>query len=174
MFGLPQGTELNKNIPKLAFYEDFPLTIALKRAFSEQIETICWRNRINQDTAGLKPGPKVKELEIFEIRLNQQKFDQNILQQIDREIFEHILFLLEYEGKYQAWMSKRKKEEDSRLAALYVHTRWMEPDKLPILLSGQNLDQAYENFIRQITGNTPKSLNVKSLKKAIMHGEKRD
>ncbi len=173
MFGLPKDTQFNKNIPKQKFYEDYSATLALKWAFSEQIHEIIWQNRITPDTSGLAAGDTVKELEVFEIQLNQQKFDQAILYQIDQEVFEHILFLLEYQGKYQAWIGKRKKGVDPKRANPYVHTRGMDPKIIPLCLDGRNLDEAYENFVRQITGDAHRVQNVGSLKKAIMHGEQK-
>lgn len=41
-------------------------------------------------------------MKVFEIRLNRQVLDESFLRQIDKEIPFHILFLLEYEGKYKA------------------------------------------------------------------------
>lgn len=36
----------------------------------------------------------------------------------------------------------------------YYHTGWMEPSALPLKLDGLNTDKVYENFVRQIAGET--------------------
>ena len=38
MLGLPKSTEFNKRIPKQKFYENLPVTPAIKTVFTEQIK----------------------------------------------------------------------------------------------------------------------------------------
>ena len=156
MLNLPQTTEFNKRIPKQKFYENLTVTPALKRAFVEQIRLIWWRNKIAPATANLAPGKSVTEVEVLELRLNQPSLDEAVLRQIDREIPYHILFLLEHEGKYQAWIGY--KEATSGNAAFqvrqYYHTGWMEPERLPLCMEGLTVDAVYENFIRQVAGDS--------------------
>lgn len=96
MLGLPKTTEFNKRIPKQKFYENLTVTPGLKRAFTEQVKIIWWRNKIAAATVNLAPGEAVTEIEVLELRLSQPSFDESVLLQIDREIPYHILFLLEY------------------------------------------------------------------------------
>ena len=102
MIGLPKTTEFNKRIPKQKFYENMDISPALKKVFVEQVKIIYWRNKIAASTTNLATGNDVTELEVFEVRLNSPVLDDGLLRQIDREIPYHILFLLEYQGKYQA------------------------------------------------------------------------
>ena len=102
MLNFPKSTEFNKRIPKQKFYENIAVTPAMKRAFVEQIRIIYWRNKIATTTLNLAAGEQVTEIEVFEVRLSAPKLDESVLRQIDREIPYHILFLLEYEGRYQA------------------------------------------------------------------------
>lgn len=156
MLNLPKTTEFNKRIPKQKFYENLMVTPALKRAFMEQIRLIWWRNKIAPATANLAPGKSVTEVEVLELRLNRPSLDEAVLRQIDREIPYHILFLLEHEGKYQAWIGY--KEATSGSAAFqvrqYYHTGWMEPERLPLCMEGLTVDAVYENFIRQVAGDS--------------------
>lgn len=100
--GLPVSTEFNKRIPKQKFYENIAVTPAMKKAFVEQIRIIYWRNKIATTTLNLAAGEQVTEIEVFEVRLSAPELDESVLRQIDREIPYHILFLLEYEGRYRA------------------------------------------------------------------------
>ena len=77
------------------------------------------------------------------------------MRQIDKEIPYHILFLLEYEGKYQAWTAYKEAAGSGSNAfkvGTYYHTDWMEESALPLKPDGLNTDQVYENFVRQIAG----------------------
>ena len=156
MLGLPKTTEFNKRIPKQKFYENLTVTPALKRAFMEQIRLIWWRNKIAPATANLAPGKSVTEVEVLELRLNQSSLDEAILRQIDREIPYHILFLLEHEGKYQAWIGYKEAASGSAAFQVrqYYHTGWMEPEQLPLCMEGLTVDAVYENFVRQVAGDS--------------------
>ena len=101
MFGLPKSTEYGRRIPKQKFYENITVTPALKKAFSEQIKAIYWRNKIASSTVNIARGETVTEIEIFEIKLNAAQLDENVLRRIDAAVPYHILFILEHDGRYK-------------------------------------------------------------------------
>lgn len=156
MLGLPKTTEFNKRIPKQKFYENLEISPVLKKVFVNQVKTIYWRNKIATTTLNLAAGKYVTEIEVFEVKLLEQTLDERILRQIDKEIPYYILFLLEYQGKYQAWIGY-KEASSSGTAAFkvnkYYHTEWMEEDELPVKLEGLDVDSVCENFVKQIAGD---------------------
>ena len=176
MLGLPKSTEFNKRIPKQKFYDNLTLTPALKKVFIDQIKTIYWRNKIAASTTNLAPGTAVTELEVFEVKLNSQLLDDSFLRQIDKEIPYHILFILEYEGKYKAVIGY--KEESGGNAAFkvnrYYSTEWMDENALPLKLEGLSVDSVYENFVRQLAGDAlAASTSGETLKESVDRDEKR-
>ena len=116
MIGLPQSTEFNKRIPKQKFYENLTVSASLKQSFVDQIKTIYWRNKIAASTVNISEGNDVEEIEVFEIKLTGQNIDEGILKQMDKEIPYHILFLLEFEGKYQAWIGYKEEAQSGSSA----------------------------------------------------------
>lgn len=155
MLGLPKSTEFNRRIPKQKFYENLTVSSALMRVFVEQIRVIWWRNKIAPTTMNLAAGDIVTEIEVFEVCLSTPQLNEAVLLQIDREIPYHILFLLEYENKYQAWIAYKEAAGSGTNAFKvenYYHTDWMEEAALPLKLDGLSIDQVYENFVRQIAG----------------------
>lgn len=176
MLGLPQSTEFNKRIPKQKFYEHITVSPALKKSFVDQIRMIYWRNKVGATTVNLAPGTIVDEVEVFEIRLNSASLDEAVLRQIDREISYHIIFLLEYEGKLQAWTAYKEKTPTANAVfkvGKYYHTEWMTEAELPIRIDGLNLDAVYENFVRQIAGDALKADSGESLKASVERDEKK-
>lgn len=175
MLGLPKTTEFNKRIPKQKFYDNLTITPALKKVFVDQIKTIYWRNKIAASTTNLAPGTAVTELEVFEVKLNSQILDDSFMRQIDKEIPYHILFILEYEGKYKAVIGY--KEESGGNTAFkvnrYYSTEWMDEDALPLKLEGLSMDSVYENFVRQIAGDTLQTDSGESLKESVERDEKK-
>ena len=154
--GLPRSTEFNRRIPKQKFYENLSVTPAIRKAFTEQIKIIYWRNKLAATTLPLATGGQVTEIEVFEVRLNSPDLDEGVLRLIDREIPYHILFLLEQDGKYQAVMGYKEAAGSGKMAFKvdrYYRTEWMDEAELPLHLEGLTLDAVYEHFIRQIAGN---------------------
>ena len=156
MIGLPKSTEFNKRIPKQKFYENLQISPALKRSFIDQIKMIYWKNKIATTTVNLATGKTVTEIEVFEIRMNGTGLNEAILKQIDREIPYHILFLLEYENNYRAWIGYKEAAASGNTAFkvnCYYHTDWMPVEELPLKMEGLDLDAVYENFVRQVAGD---------------------
>ena len=169
MLGLTKTTEFNKRIPKQKFYENLTVTPGLKRAFTEQVKIIWWRNKIAATTVNLAPGEAVTEIEVLELRLNQPSLDESVLLQIDREIPYHILFLLEYEEKYQTWIGYKEAASGSSAfkVSRYYHTDWTKADQLPLNMEGHSLDAVYENFVRQVAGESLAPARAESLYESV-------
>ena len=170
MLGLPKSTEFSRRIPKQKFYENLTISPALKRIFVEQIRVIWWRNKIAPATMNLAAGETVTEIEVFEVCLSTPQLDETVLRQIDKQIPYHILFLLEYEGKYQAWLAYKEAANSGTNAfkvGSYYHTDWMEEAALPLKLDGLNTDKVYENFVRQIAGEALTSGAGETLKESV-------
>lgn len=177
MIGLPKTTEFNKRIPKQKFYENMNISPVLKKVFVEQVKIIYWRNKIAASTTNLAAGSHVKELEVFEVRLNSSVLDDSLLRQIDKEISYHILFLLEYQGKYQAWIGYKEAAASGNKAFKvngYYHTEWLVEDELPLKLEGLSVDAVYENFVRQIAGDKLKIETAgETLKESVARDEQK-
>ena len=148
----------------------------MKRAFVEQIRIIYWRNKIATTTLNLAAGEQVTEIEVFEVRLSAPKLDESVLRQIDREIPYHILFLLEYEGRYQAVIGYKEAAAGKTTFKVdrYYSTDWLDEDDLPVHLDGFTLDAVYENFVRQIAGDVLVEENGTTLKESIEQQKQRE
>lgn len=156
MLGLPKATEFNRRIPKAKFYENINITSSLKRLFVDDVKNIYWRNKIAPTTTNLIDGKYVTEIEVFEVNLNNSQVDIDLLKSIDSIIPYHILYILEYNGKYQAWIGyKAATDIEKKISKVdrYYHTSWLEEAELIVKLEGLNLDDVYENLVRQIAGD---------------------
>lgn len=177
MINLPKSTEFNKRIPKQKFYEKLNVTPTLKRSFIDQIKTVIWRNKIAESTINIAPGKTVTEIEIFEIQLNSSELDTDVLKLIDKEIPYHIVFILSFDGKYQAWTAYKEEAASGNSAFkvdTYYHTEWLEEEKLPLKADGLDIDRVYESFVRQIAGDALKNVNDESLKESVEREKRRE
>ena len=175
MLSLPPSTEFNKRIPKQKFYENIEVSPAVKRIFVEQIRIIYWRNKLAAATLNLAAGDAVTEIEVFEVKLNVPQLDEAVLRQIDKAIPYHILFVLTYEGKAQAWIGYKEASAGGNAFKVnrYYHTDWMPENELQFMLGGLNMDAVYESLVRQIAGERLQALSHESLKESVGRDEER-
>ncbi len=176
MLGLPKSTEFNKRIPKQKFYENLPVTPAIKRVFVEQIRTIWWRNKIAASTMNLAEGDAVKELEVFEIQLNGPTLDESVLRQMDQVIPYHILFLLTFEDKVQTWIGYKEAAQSGTNAfkvSGYYHTDWLKEADMQLRIEGLSTDAVYENLVRQIAGETLQTQTGDTLQETVERTKQR-
>lgn len=178
MLGLPKSTEFNKRIPKQKFYDNLTVSPTLKRSFVDQIRIIYWANKIAPSTLNLAEGKNVTEIEVFHIRLNRETLDENVLKQIDREIPYHILFVLEYDGKYKTVIGYKEAAGSGKAVFKvdrYYQTEWLLETELPVHLEGLNVDAVYENFVRQIAGDVLQAATPQeTLKESVERDDRRE
>ena len=176
MFGFPASTEFGKRIPKQKFYENIDITPMLKRVFVEQIRLIYWRNKLAATALNLAAGETVTEIEVFEVRLNAPQLEEAVLRQMDKEIPYHILFILTYAGKAQAWIGYKEATASGNNAfkvSRYYHTDWIPEDELQFRVDGLNMDAVYENLVRQIAGDELQADAGESLQASVARDERR-
>ena len=124
----------------------------------------------------LAAGDIVTEVEVFEVKLATPQLDISVLRQIDKEIPYHIVFLLEYDGKYQAWTAYKEAAASGNNAfkvGTYYHTEWLPESEIPLKVDGLSIDKVYENFVRQIAGDALQGESAESLKESVERDARR-
>lgn len=153
----PKSTEFNKRIPKTKFYEHIELGRKIKDSFVQDIDSIIWANKIAPSTVNIAVGEKVTEIQVFRIILKQFDFNKDVLKTIDEQIPYHILFIICYRDKEQAWIGyKEQSGSESRAFKVdsYYHTAWQKPEEMELAIEGLNMDAVYESFVKQISALT--------------------
>lgn len=153
----PKSTEFNKRIPKTKFYEHLEIGKNIKDSFVQDIDSIIWANKIAPSTVNIAAGEKVTEIQVFRIILKQSDFNKDVLKTIDEQIPYHILFIICYRDKEQAWIGyKEQSGSESRAFKVdsYYHSAWQEPEEMELAIEGLNMDAVYESFVKQISAST--------------------
>ncbi len=109
--------------------------------------------------------------------------DESVLRQMDKEIPYHIIFLLEYKGKYQAWTAYKETAlagNNAFKVGRYYHTEWLAESELSLKIDGLNLDSVYENFVKKIregrecgVWRVESGVDARPLKEIVADDEKR-
>ena len=175
MFGLPETTYFDRNVPKNKFYEKLDIDKKLERSFIDQISSIRWLHKLSADTLNVEKGSIVDEVEVFLIKLKTSELDLNVLRQMDKQLHYHLIFILEAEDQYQIWTGY--KEESTNTAfkvGNYYHTDLVSEDSFTLRIDGLNMDTVYENLVRQIAGNELAKENNESLKETVERQTERE
>ena len=130
--------------------------------------------QIAASTLNISAGVTLPELEVFEVKLNTPDINESVLRQIDLAIPYYILFLLEYDGKYKAVISFKEVTENKNIKVNnYYYTNWLDEQELPLKMEGLNIDTVYENFVRQIAGQSLEKQENTNLKQSIAKADEK-
>lgn len=160
MLGLPQNTEIRKQLPKTAVYAKFRMNTAERNKIDADISKITIVNEINPDKINIPAGDEVKSFFVMLVTLKRKDFDEHSIITLSKLIPQNMLFVLEYENQ--------------SCLAVY-RNKLMKSDRKPteehrIELRGINLDKAWENIITAIGGFTVE--NDRTLDEQMLHNEK--
>ena len=140
MIDFPESTAVYRRIPKEAFYKHLSLTAALKAKFVSDVDRIVVQNSLTKRNLNLAKDSETKEIMLLSITLKKQDFDGKIVEAIARQNPHKLIFLLVYETERQLAVYHSK---------LY-RTEWMKEDKLSLTLTGNNLDEIWDDLVRQV------------------------
>lgn len=143
---LPRQSEVNKFVPKNAFFAKAALNTRLKDEFTSLIAKITWRYKLSESTISVPKTSGVEEIQIFQIELKEKRIPENALKVIDKLIPYPILYAFVY-GESACYGITIKDNPNRK----YYFSDWDE--RIDWNFHGPNLESVYEgivkNFIRQ-------------------------
>lgn len=142
MLGLPQATEMSKQLPKKAIYAKFQMNTAAKEKIDADISRITIVDEIAPNKVNIPVGDEVKNFFVLLVSLKRKEFDEKTVAILSKLIPQNILFILEYGS-------------ESKLAIYYtklIQTDWKKTEEQRIELQGVNLDKVWENVVVAVGG----------------------
>ena len=139
MIDFPGNTLVKRRLPKEAFYKHLPLSAALKSKFVSDVDCIILENSLTRKNLNLASDSEIKEIMLLSITLKKQNFDGKIVEAIARQNPHQLIFLLIYGNEFQLAVYQ---------GGLY-RTDWMKEKDLSLTLSGNTLDEIWDNLVRQ-------------------------
>ena len=140
MIDFPNSTVVRRRLPKEAFYKHLPLSAVLKAKFVSDVDRIVVENSLTKGNLNLAKESGIKEILLLSITLKKQDFDGKIVEAIARQNPHKLIFLLVYEDERQLAVYHSK---------LY-RTKWVKEDNLSLTLTGNTLDEIWDDLVRQI------------------------
>lgn len=160
MLGLPQNTEIHKQLPKTAIYAKFHMNTDEKSKIDADISKITIVNEINPDKTNFPAGNEVKSFFVMLVTVKRKEFNEQNIIMLSKLIPQNMLFILEYENQSCLAVYHKK----------LMQGKWKPTAEQRIELRGINLDKAWENIITAIGGFTVE--NDRTLDEQMLHNEK--
>jgi len=161
MFGLPQKTEIHKQLPKKLLYETFSMSAQEREAFDRDISKLYIAHELSPSTLQVQDGTEIHSCFVVQVELKAKKFSEKNIVTISRCIPQNMLFALRYGNEIQfAAVVKR-----------FLATPWMREDEAVLSIEGLSMDSIWKNIVIQIGDITLDGKNT--LEQQITIDEKR-
>lgn len=139
MLGLPSTTEVDRALPKKAFYEHLQLDTATRRSFVDDIESIAVRNSIKPSTTGIPAGDAVQEVLVLEVALKGSEVPAAALTAIARANAHRLLFVC----------TRGDKACLALLLGSLVVGPWRDASEVKLRLDPAGMDQTWDLMASQ-------------------------
>ena len=141
MYGLPQTTEVQKQLPKKAIYVKFELKPSQRESFDADIARIDIVAVVSSITVpALREGKDVKEFYVLSVQLKKKDYDSKNIVLLTKLIPQKMVFALQFEEQSQFAIYHTK----------LIVSQWQVTKDTTLPLSGLNLDAVWENIVTHI------------------------
>ncbi len=141
MYGLPQTTEVRKQLPKKAIYARFDLKPSQRESFDADIARMDVVAVISTSTVpALNAGAEVKEFYLLAVQLKRKEYDPKNIALLTKLIPQRMVFALQIEEQTQFAIYHTK----------LISSAWKATEEATLPLSGLNLDVVWENIVTHI------------------------
>ena len=141
MYGLPQSTEIKKQLPKKAIYAKFNMPTSQREHFDADIARIDIEVGVSKATVpALAEGEEIKEFYVLGIQLKCKEYDPKNILILTKLLPHKMIFALHYEEEIQFAIYHTK----------LISSAWTPNEETRLPLSGLNLDNVWDNIVKQI------------------------
>ena len=141
MYGLPQTTEIKKQLPKKAIYAKFNMPASQREHFDADISRIDIEVGVSKATVpALAEGEEVKEFYVLGIHLKRKEYDPKNILMLTKLLPHKMVFTLHYGEEIQFAIHHTK----------LITSDWKLTDEATLPVSGLNLDAVWENIVTNI------------------------
>ena len=143
MYGLPQTTEVRKQLPKKAIYAKFDLKPSQRESFDADIARIDIVAVVSSSTVpAIAEGKEVKEIYLLALQMKRKEYDSKNIALLTKLIPQRMVFVLQFEEQTQFAIYHTK----------LITSAWQltTHNSLLITIKGLNLDTVWENIVTHI------------------------
>ena len=142
MYGLPQSTEVSRQLPKTTIYKKFNVSSKDQALIDRDISRLDIVNEISGRTTAINPGEKVQSFFVVKVQLKRMDYDPVSITKLMDMIGQKCIFALSFLGEVS-------------FACNYIKlfsSNFLKESESSLVLEGLNLDTAWENMLADIIG----------------------
>ena len=143
MYGLPQSTEIKKQLPKKAIFAKFELKPSQRESFDADIARIDIVAVVSPTTVpSVAEGENIKEFYVLAVQLKHKDYDSKNIAMLSRLIPQKMVIALHFEEQVQFAINHTK----------LITSDWESdtPYLSFLTLNGLNLDTVWDNIVISI------------------------
>lgn len=141
MYGLPQSTEIKRQLPKKKIYTQFDLPLVQRESFDADIARIDIMALVAQETIpALSAGESVSKFYVLAVQMKRREYNVKNILLLNKLIDQKMVFALQYEEQTQFALFHTK---------LFTSV-WQPTEQAILPLSGLNLDSVWENIVKEV------------------------
>ena len=141
MYGLPQSTEIKKQLPKARIYAKFNMPTSQREHFDADIARIDIEVGVSKATVpALAEGEEIKEFYVLGIQLKRKEYDPKNILMLTKLLPHKMIFALHYGEENQFVIYHTK----------LISSAWQSIEEATLPLLGLNLDSVWENIVTHI------------------------
>ena len=143
MYGLPQSTEIKKQLPKKAIFAKFELKPSQRESFDADIARIDIVAVVSPTTVpAVAEGENIKEFYVLAVQLKHKDYDSKNIAMLSRLIPQKMIMALHFQEEVQFAINHTK----------LITSDWKSdtPDLSFLTLNGLNLDTVWDNIVISI------------------------
>ena len=143
MYGLPQTTEVRKQLPKKAIYAKFDLKPSQRESFDADIARIDIVAVISPSTVpAIAEGKEVKEIYLLALQMKRKEYDSKNIVLLTKLIPQRMVLALHYNDEVQFAVHHTK----------LITSEWqlLISNSSFLIIKGLTLDTVWDNIVKSI------------------------
>ena len=140
MLGLPERTELNRQLGKQTVYKHFSLSSRLQERFDQDISKMFIVNEVSPRTVAIPEGAETKLFFVLRVDLKTADYDRKNIELLSKIVPQHLLLVLQFQDKARLAIYRQ----------ILMQTEWLNVDDFKITLDGSDLDQVWQHLVMTI------------------------
>ena len=143
MYGLPQTTEVRKQLPKKAIYAKFDLKPSQRESFDADIARIDVVAVISPSTVpAIAEGKEVKEIYLLALQMKRKEYDSKNIVLLTKLIPQRMVLALHYNDEVQFAVHHTK----------LITSEWqlLTSNSSFLIIKGLTLDTVWDNIVKSI------------------------
>lgn len=140
MLGLPERTELSRQLSKQLVYREFSLNTTQQERFDQDISRMFIVNEVSTRTVAIPEGAETKLFFVLRVELKTADYDKKNIELLSKVVPQHLLLVLQFEGKARLAVFRQ----------VLMQTEWLNLEDFKITLDGSDLDKIWQHVIMTI------------------------